>query len=336
MKKLFSAVLALALAVGALSVSAFAEANAAFATAKANDGVSLIQETAALEDDSGSIVEIVTFDASRSTSEEVRRQIMMINSDIADSIAADVDVATRSLGNEGYEGTFEIRAYAFESDKYLQYIGTSIEYPTYGRDPYVYSFVYDRVNKKYVRLSDALIEDGLTEDEILKDAEKLYFAAGQEYLFGGKVAGFFMEGDTRVYLLRMNKITPVADEWITLMTYTPAANTEDGEEVLDERVELGAVLTYDSMDYTDTDHTNDIIMNVKYEAENGDYIRFMRDRYAIIKTGDKLSAVFYYRNLDIITFSKLTENFDATIEDGSKLTIGDKVYICIAKLQRED
>jgi hypothetical protein len=313
MKKLISAVLSLVLALGTLSLSASAETN---------DGVSLIKETAALEDDSGSIVEIVTFDASRSTSEEVRRQIMMINSDIADSIAADADVATRSLGNEGYEGTFEIRAYTFESDRYLQYIGTSIEYPTYGRDPYAYSFVYDRVNKKYVRLSDALIEDGLTEDEILTDAEKLYFAAGQEYLFGGKVVGFFMLDDnTRSYILRMNKITPVADEWITLMTYTPSEKAEGSEEVLCERVELAEEFMPTSVGYSDTDHTNDILMNVKYEADSGDYIRFMRDRYAIIKIGEKRFAVFYYRNLDIITFSTLTKSFEGTLKGGNTLTV---------------
>jgi hypothetical protein len=324
-KKLFAAVIALVLAFGTMSVSAFA----------VEDGVTLQREENVGAEDLGSIVELVKFDASRSTNEEVRRQIMMINSDITDTIEADVRVANRELNDESFEGTFEIRAYTFVSDRYLQYIATSIEYPTYGRDPYAYSFVYDRVNKKYVRLSDALIEDGLTEDEILKDAEKLYFAAGQEYLFGGKVVGFFMTDDnTRSYILRMNMITPVAEEWITLMTYTPSAIAEGSEEVLCERIELSEEFMPTSVGYTDTDHTNDIIMNVKYVAvsddgtgtDNGDYIRFMRDRYAIIKTGDKLSAVFYYRNLDIITFNKLTENFDATIEGGTKLTIGDKVY----------
>jgi hypothetical protein len=327
MKKFFATVIALVLAVGTLSISAFA----------ASDGVTLQREENVGAEEMGSIVELVKFDASRSTNEEVRRQIMMINSDITDSIESDVRVANRALEDESFEGTFEIRAYTFESDQYLQYIATSIEYPTYGRDPYAYSFVYDRVNKKYVRLSDALIEDGLTEDEILKDAEKLYFAAGQEYLFGGKVVGFFMTDDnTRSYILRMNMITPVADEWITLMTYTPSAIAEGSEEVLCERIELADEFMPTSVGYSDTDHTNDIIMNVKYEADNGDYIRFLRDRCAIIKTGDKLSAVFYYRNFDIISFNKLTENFDATIENGTKLTIGDKVYTCIQKLQRAD
>ncbi|MDR0944524.1 MAG: hypothetical protein LBM41_08365 [Ruminococcus sp.] len=332
MKKLFSAVLALVLAVGTLSVSAFAETK--------DDGVSLQKEENVGAIDLGSVVELIKFDASRSSNEEVRRQIMMINSDIENSIEADARVADRALSDESYEGNFEIRAYSFETDKYLQYIGTSIEYPTYGRDPYVYSFVYDRANKKYIRLSDALIEDGLTEDGIITDAEKQYFAADQEYLFGGKVAGFYMSGDTRIYLLRMNMINPVADEWITLMAYIPGKYTSDGEAAVHENVKLGDEFIIASIDHSDikTDHTNDIIMNVKYVAvsddgtgaENGDYIRFMRDRCAIIKTGDKLSAVFYYRNLDIITFNKLTESFDGTLEGGTKLTIGDKVYIYTA------
>jgi hypothetical protein len=285
-----------------------------------DDGVVLdkeINETAA---ERGSVVELIKFNAERSTSEAVRREIMMINADIGDTIEPSVRVADRELLDGTYEGNFEIRAYPFVSEKYLQYIATSIEYPTYGRDPYAYSWVYDRVNKKYVRLSDALIEDGLTEDEILKAAEKLYLPFKNDYLFGGKVCGFYMTDDnTRSYILRMNMINPDAEGWIELMTYTPG----DNGGTLYQSVLHDENFTPVKAEAKETDNGNRIWMNVKYRSEDAEnYIRFMRDQYAIVKLDGKISAWFYYRGGDTIVFQKDMENFEGKLTaNGIKLTV---------------
>jgi hypothetical protein len=128
MKKFFAIIISAVLTLGAVSVPALA--------ADFDDGVSLNEEISENAAQNGSIVELIKFNAERSTSEAVRREIMMINADIGYSIEPSVRVADRELLDETYEGNFEIRAYPFVSDKFLQYIATSIEYPTYGRDPY--------------------------------------------------------------------------------------------------------------------------------------------------------------------------------------------------------
>jgi hypothetical protein len=272
-----------------------------------------------------SIVQLMKFDASRSTSEAVRREIMMINSDITYSIETDVNIAQRAFRDETYEGSFEIRAYPYTTDKYLQVVATSIEYPTYGRDPDAYSFVYDRTAKKYVRVSDALIEDGLTEDEILKDAEKLYIPSNEDYLFGGKICGIYMVDDsTRAYILRMNMINPLADDWLSLMTYVPGKYTEDGKAELFQNVKYDENFTPVKVEAKESDNDNKIFMNVNYRNEDAtDYIRFLRDRYAVMKIDGKLSIWFYYKTSDnTICFQKLTENFEGTLEhSGIKLTV---------------
>jgi hypothetical protein len=343
MKKLLSAIITAVLAFSIMSAPAFAADKTEKSASKPyDDGVELYDKVDSVYDNR-SIIKLVKFDASRNTNEAIRRQIMMINQDITYTIERDVNVAEGALRDETYEGNFEIRAFKYESDKFLQVVATSIEYPTYGRDPDVYSFVYDRVKRKYVRVSDALAEDGLTEEEVLADAEKLYTAAGPEYLFGGKICGIYMEDDdTRSYILRMNQLTPVADDWLSVMTYIPGKYTEDGEPILNERVEIGENFNAGSMagsmagsiEYTDTDNSNDIIMNVRYEAENGDYIRFMRDRYAVISIGGKLSVRFYYKTADTtVTFNQLTGHFDGTLtgRDTLTLNIGGKDLVFKAK-----
>ncbi|MDR0986863.1 MAG: hypothetical protein LBL98_04110 [Ruminococcus sp.] len=326
MKKLLSAILATALSLGLMAVPAAA----AF-----DDGVEIEREE--FEASGDSVVELSYFDASRSTDEAVRREILMINSDIDNTIKPQVRTAERTLSDETYEGTFQIHSYSNTSDKFLQIIATSIEYPTYGYDPNVYSWVYDRGAEKYLRLSDVLIKDGLTEDEILKDAEKLYTPFGEEYLFGGKVQGFWIceeeETPHPMYILRMNMVNPQAEEWQTLMVYVPKQYTENGETELFESVIVGEYFECYEAEVKEIDSSNFIKYGVKYEDADGNYIRFLRDKYAIVKVGGKLSSLFWYRNGEKIELSKLTENHEGTLENGTtlKITIDGKDYTLTAK-----
>jgi hypothetical protein len=176
-----------------------------------------------------------------------------------------------------------------------------------------------------VRLSDALIEDGLTEDEILKAAEKLYIPFKNDYLFGGKVCGFYMTDDnTRSYILRMNMYNPDAEEWIELMTYTPGENGG----TLYQSVTLDENFNPVKEEATETIDSTYVKFNVKYENENGDYIRFLRDKFAIAKLNGKLSAWFYYRNGETIVLQKLTENLEGTLTDENtfNITVDGKDY----------
>ncbi|MDR0903578.1 MAG: hypothetical protein LBM59_02985 [Ruminococcus sp.] len=325
MKKLLSAILAAALAFGVMAVPAFAAVD---------DGVKLNKEISENAAAKGSVVELTEFDASRSTDEAVRKEIYMINAEIARTVGSDEWVALNKIGEEDYEGTYEIRSYNFTSDKYLQVIATSIEYPTYGYDPYAYSWVYDRTAEKYVHLSDALIEDGLTECDIIDDAEKLYVPFNEDYLFGGKVLGFYMTDDkTRSYILYMNMVNPAAENWQTLMTYTPGKYTEDGKAVLYQHVALDdKAFTPEIEDVEEHEHDNCIEYGVKYKDEDGCYIRFMRDKFAIVKLGDEFTQWYYTKSEGDIMFNKGSALYEATLENGKtlKVTFEDKEYTLTA------
>ncbi|MDR0986864.1 MAG: hypothetical protein LBL98_04115 [Ruminococcus sp.] len=320
MKKLLSAILAAGLAFGLMAVPASA----------LDDGVKLNREE--LETSGDSVVHITYFDASRSTSEAARREIMMINSDIAYTIEPQVRIAERTLSDETYEGTFEIRSYSNTSDKFLQVVATSIEYPTYGYDPYAYSWVYDRTAKKYLRLSDVLIKDGLTEDEILKDAEELYTTSHGEYLFSGKVQGFWIceeeEVPHSVYILRMNKCWPASETWQTLMVYVPGQYTEDGTPLLYEDVTLGDRIEYEEAEGGKNEYDNLPKYNVKYEDADGNYMRFLRDQSAFMKIDGKLSSWSFYHNAGMLQIVNRKEAYEATVENGTilKVNIGGKDY----------
>ncbi|MDR0986862.1 MAG: hypothetical protein LBL98_04105 [Ruminococcus sp.] len=311
MKKVLSAILAAALAVGLMAVPAYA----------LDDGVEINREE--IETDGESILELSEFDASRSTSEAVRKEIFMMNSDIARTIGSDVREARYKLADEDDSDWFNIRSFTYETDKYLQIIATSISYPIYGYDPYTYSWVYDRTAKKYVHLSDALIEDGLTESEIIEDAEKLYAPEYYDiFLFGGKVLGFYMADDnTRSYIIYMNLVNPAAEEWQYLMTYTPGKYTEDGKAQLFQHVTVGETFTPEKEEPEEFISGNSIKYGVKYEDADGNYIRFIRDKTAVVKLGEKLDSWNFYNSEGNIDFNMGSTNYKATLEKGTTLKV---------------
>jgi hypothetical protein len=112
------------------------------------------------------------------------------------------------------------------------------------------------------------------------------------------------------------------------MVYVPGIYTEDGEAVLYENIILGEYFEPKNAEEKEIDDSNFIKFDTKYEDASGNYIRFLRDKYAISKLDGKLSAWFYYRNGETIVLQKLTENYEGTLIEGStfNITVDGKDY----------
>jgi hypothetical protein len=283
------------------------------AAAPAPDGVTLVIKTLIVgrEDvaDEYDNLELLMFSAEKSASSAVRKQVEMMNRDIEKAAVRDARTFERNMKqSEEFDEILDIRAYPVESENYLQLITTSICYPTYGTDGDVWAWVYDRTAHKYLRLSDALIADGLTEDVIINTAEKLfeklprYHAA---YLYGGEVAGFYMDekAEARRYILKMTEMNPDGDPWDSFFVYTPA-KYNGGKPVLEQGLEqvLAGDLAFAEFDtplYCNSleagepqtvnyePGTNDITFDKLYSDERGNSVKFLRDGAAVIKLNGK-------------------------------------------------
>jgi hypothetical protein len=280
--------------------------SSAAADAPAPDGVSIVIKRQEYDEPFDNL-ELLEFSADKSGSSAVRKQVAMMNRDIAKAAVRDVQIFEHNMRqSEDFEEIMDVRAYPLVSENYLQLITTSICYPTYGTDGDVWSWVYDRAAHKYLRLSDALIADELTEDIIISTAEKLfeklphYHAA---YLYGGEVAGFYMDEGVRRYILKMTEMNPDGDPWDSFFVYTPA-KYNDGKPTLEQGLEqvLATDVTFAEFDtplYCNSLETvepplvnyetgdNDITFDKLYADENGNSVKFLRDSSAVIKIGGK-------------------------------------------------
>jgi hypothetical protein len=295
-----------------------------------DDGVDLVLDTQEYGGGKNkqNILELLEFSAARSTSSEIRKQIMMINSDIDATVGRDTRLDLSFEKEPDVDDIFEVKAYPMISDRYIQLIETSVDFPT-TYDPDIYSFVYNRGTHKYMHLSDALIMDGLTEDGIISAAETLYgsqvnasndFRYGcNDYLYGGKVCGFYMTGESssvRHYILKMHHVSLDGETRNNILIYTPKT-TPDGTETLSAIGDWEQALAYGStfMSFNPalkcaaldtsvapqqpTEDTHDeipLILDQKYNYNFDDYIKFLKDGTVVIHIDGKTSVSTYAKN----------------------------------------
>jgi hypothetical protein len=212
-------------AAAVMSICMFVSLNVFSVSASGGVGFSVKKQ---VYPDDGSIIEVLYF-TSDGTDREVTKQISMINDDIAKTVGRDMNVYFNESTEPDFEDIFDIRAYPIVSEKYVQLVATSADYPSTG-DPDVFSWAFNKETGKYMRLSDALITDKLTEDRILTDAEKLYKPFGDsDYLYGGEVRGFYITKDAIIhYLLIMHMKNPSGEDLDTFMVYVPGRYYKSG------------------------------------------------------------------------------------------------------------
>lgn len=94
----------------------------------------------------------------------------------------------------------EVKSYPFDGDKYMQIVTTAIVYPNYGTDGYVFSYNYDKVNKKAIKLEDAYTLAGTTEDDVVAGikAHESEMISDGESIEGVDIKGFRIKPDDTI------------------------------------------------------------------------------------------------------------------------------------------
>ena len=129
----------------------------------------------------------------------------------------------------------EITSYPIESKNYLQVVTRYIEYPNYGSDGDIASFVYDKRKKSLVKLADVLKQYGLDDEKLTEKAAKWFenYREGDESVMDAEASGFYIwesrdsnASDTLI-LLRVSINDPDTTPWTYFYSYSPKSDAEN-------------------------------------------------------------------------------------------------------------
>ncbi len=147
---------------------------------------------------------------------------------------------------EGDDGRIEIRAYPFTSERYLQFVITHVEYPTYGTDGELYSYNFDKQANAFLNLGDVMADMGITTQDVTDAVGQLHQPEYDGETVGEvDVAGFLMQPDGLVQLLLYVTVEiPGAEPWRYFYCYTPS---------LKELIHMNAQCLFDPSDMDQMD-----------------------------------------------------------------------------------
>lgn len=128
----------------------------------------------------------------------------------------------------------ELLAYPTENDRFLNAVVTFCEYPIYGTNGEVYSWVYNKNTKQRYTLENAFDEAGTDAETLLADFTDWYAADGQEVLGIDTLAFRMLEDGTPQFLAGVIVVDPyVGDSWTSFHTWTDGSISWLGPDPVD-------------------------------------------------------------------------------------------------------
>ncbi len=132
----------------------------------------------------------------------------------------------------------EVKSYFFTDDDYLQAVSTVIVYPNYATRGEVYSYNYDKVNKRAMTNEDGLKAAGITEKELLDRAASAYTAAEESETYDhAELGGFRIKQDGTVdFYLKVWINNDLAEDHSEIAVYQMSdggMTFYEGEELID-------------------------------------------------------------------------------------------------------
>lgn len=118
----------------------------------------------------------------------------------------------------------EVISYPVTTDDYVQVATTCMTYPTYGQDPHIYCYSYDKKNRKAMEREDAFSLAGITGDEAEEAVRKLYDPGKTGSINDVAYEGFIVNRDGSVNMYYMVGISDTkADAHNDLVVYNSTA-----------------------------------------------------------------------------------------------------------------
>ncbi|MFT3983660.1 MAG: hypothetical protein QM697_07115 [Lachnospiraceae bacterium] len=132
----------------------------------------------------------------------------------------------------------DVRSYFLTGDDYLQVVSTVNVYPNYATKGDVYSYNYDKKNRRAMTNEDGLKVAGLTENELMEQVAAAYTVKGEGETYDhAQLGGFRVKQDATVdFYLKLFIHNELAEDYDEIAVYQMSDGSltlYDGEELID-------------------------------------------------------------------------------------------------------
>lgn len=132
----------------------------------------------------------------------------------------------------------DVRSYFLTDDDYLQVVSTIIIYPNYATKGDVYSYNYDKTNRRAMTNEDGLKAAGITEEELLDRVASAYTPEGEGEVYDlAELGGFRIKQDGTIdFYLKVFINNDLSDDYNEIAVYQMSDGSltfYDGEELID-------------------------------------------------------------------------------------------------------